>query len=116
MITPCRDENEFDQLLSDSAELPIFVFKHSTRCPVSAHAHDEFSRFAEEHPEIDCRKVLVIEQRPLSQYIAQQTGVAHQSPQALLISGGKVAWSATHFSISADGLSKAYDEASGNQA
>jgi len=110
MITPCRDENEFNQLLSDSAGHPVFLFKHSTRCPVSAHAHAEYARFAGEHPEVACREVLVVEQRPLSQQIAQQTGVAHQSPQALLFSGGKVVWNATHFSISADGLQQAYEE------
>jgi len=116
MVTPCRDENEFNQIVSDSAGHPIFLFKHSTRCPVSAHAHAEFARFAEEHPEIECREVLVVEQRPLSQHIAQQTDVAHQSPQALLFSNGKVVWNASHFSISADGLRKAYNEATGNQA
>lgn len=110
MITSCRDENEFNQLLSDSAERPIFVFKHSTRCPISARAHAEYQRFAEAHPEIECREVLVIEQRPLSQYIALQTGVTHQSPQALLFSGGKVVWNASHYSISADGLLQAYQE------
>ena len=110
MITPCRDENEFNQILSDCVECPIFLFKHSTRCPVSAHAHAEFTRFAEEHPEIACREVLVVEQRPLSQHIAQQTGIAHQSPQVLLLCGGKVVWSSTHFSISADGLHKAFEE------
>jgi len=110
MITPCRDENEFNQIVRDSTEHPVFLFKHSTRCPVSAHAHAEFARFAEEHPGIACREVLVVEQRPLSQYIAQQTGVLHQSPQALLFSGGKVAWHTSHYSISVDALQKAYEE------
>jgi len=110
MITPCRDENEFEQMVRDSAEQLVILFKHSTRCPISARAHAEFTRFAEEHPKITCREVLAIEQRPLSQHIAGQTGVAHQSPQALLFSGGSVVWRASHYDITAGALLKAYEE------
>jgi len=113
MITSCRDENDFAQMLRDSAERPVLLFKHSTRCPISARAHAEFTRFAEDHPWIDCREVLAIEQRPLSHYIAGQTGVAHQSPQALLFFGGSVVWRVSHYDITAGALLKAYEEKAG---
>jgi bacillithiol system protein YtxJ len=115
MIMPCRDENDFNQIVNDCVECPTFLFKHSTRCPVSARAHAEFTRFADENPEIACREVLVIEQRPLSQFIARQTGVAHQSPQALLFSGGSVVWRASHYDITADALLKASDLRTGSR-
>jgi bacillithiol system protein YtxJ len=40
-------------------------------------------------------RVQAIQQRPLSQQIAQRTGVAHESPQVLLFQNGQVVWQAS---------------------
>lgn len=108
MLTPIQDENEFRQVLQESAERPVFVFKHSTRCPISAAAREQFERFTEAMPEVACRLVLVVEQRPLSLEIAHETGVTHASPQALLLVQGKVVWHASHYQITAHALREAY--------
>jgi len=104
MITPSQNEEEFQQIMRDSGARPIFLFKHSTRCPISARARSEFQRFADEHPEVACREVAVIEQRPLSLAIAEQTGITHQSPQVLLFVSGKVVWHASHGQITREAL------------
>jgi bacillithiol system protein YtxJ len=41
----------------------------------------------------------LLEHRNISNAIAQDTGVEHESPQAILIENGKVLKSATHLSI-----------------
>ena len=49
--------------------------------------------------------VNVIEQRPLSNWVADAYGVRHQSPQLLRISAGTVEAQWSHFDINAANLS-----------
>jgi len=109
MILPCQSEEDFQRLLADSYSGPVFLLKHSTRCPISAAAQAQFQRFAEDHPTVACWQVLVIEQRALSNLIAAETGITHQSPQVLRFSAGKPVWHAAHNSISAAALAKALE-------
>jgi len=108
MIHPCDTVEAFQHLLDASKQAPVVLFKHSTRCPFSARAHEEFTRFAEEiGDQADCWQVLVIEQRPVSLEIAAVTGVLHQSPQALLIMDGVVRWHTSHSTITCEALHNA---------
>jgi bacillithiol system protein YtxJ len=107
MLHSCENPADFDDLLSTSASEPVFLLKHSTRCPISAGAHSRYTRFAEAHPDVPCRIVLVVEQRALSQQIAAATGVAHQSPQALLFVDGQCVWHISHGNITEHALADA---------
>jgi bacillithiol system protein YtxJ len=60
---------------------------------------------------VDHAIVRVIEERPVSLALAQQVGVTHQSPQALLIKNGKAIWNDSHYSITADALKAAVAKA-----
>lgn len=108
MIRSCTSEAEYEALLAESRQQPVFLLKHSSRCPISAAAHEQFQRYTRDHPEVECRLVLVIEHRPLSQHIASETGIAHASPQALLFSHGQVVWHASHYAITERALAEAY--------
>ena len=95
------DPQDFDAV----TELPLaLVYKHSTRCPISAMAFQEIVRLGDEHPDLPIHVVDVIAARGLSRYVADQTGVTHHSPQAILLVQGRVAWSVTHFDVRADEL------------
>lgn len=107
MIKSCQSENDFQQLLSTSCERPVLLLKHSTRCPISAGAHSRFQHFAEGHSEVDCWQVLVIEHRQLSNAIAGETGITHQSPQVILFKDGNACWHASHGSITESSLREA---------
>ena len=91
-------------------ELPVFLLKHSTRCPISGSAWRAYQRFAEEEPNAELWKVLVIENAQLSSEISRETGIRHQSPQILLFHKGDVVWNDSHYSIKEDGLRKALDD------
>ena len=108
MIQPLQDDAQFAQIRQDSARQPVFLLKHSTRCPISAAASEQFRRFAEILPDVACWQVLVIEQRPLSLAIAQETGIPHASPQALLFVDGNVVWHASHYEITTRAMQEAY--------
>jgi len=107
MIIPCQTEQDFQQLLADSETNPVLLLKHSTRCPISAGAQARYSRFAEEHPDIACWQVLVIEQRAISNLIATETGIMHQSPQVILFQHTKPVWHVAHHSINESAMTTA---------
>lgn len=71
----------------------------------------ELERFTRDAPDADCRLVLVVEQRALSQAIARRTGIPHQSPQALLFRRGEVVWHASHYSLTTTELAKSFQAA-----
>jgi len=76
------------------------VFKHSTRCPVSARAERIFAAFAEEWSGVAQMCIVdVIRDRDVSKVIADETGVLHKSPQAIVIRNGAVTAHTSHYDI-----------------
>jgi len=104
MIADLQQDRDLEDLLQKSKTDPVLIFKHSTQCPISAQAYEEFANFTEDVPNLTCAAVLVIENRALSNAIAQRFGIPHESPQALLIKDGRVVWHASHWSITSDSL------------
>jgi bacillithiol system protein YtxJ len=98
-IQPITDEQALAEMVTRSAIRPAVLFKHSTRCPISAAARREFEAFAAARPDIACGELLVIEHRPLSLQVAADTRIPHQSPQAILFRDGRAVWSASHSAI-----------------
>jgi len=82
------------------------LFKHSTRCPVSAYVIDEVMAFAEDHPEWPVYLLKVIEQRPLSNEVSEELGIRHESPQALVLHQGQVRWHGSHNEVTAEALQR----------
>ena len=75
------------------------VFKHSTTCGVSARASKEVEALTTTLP---IYWVNVREQRELSNWIADTFNVTHESPQLILMSGGKAAKVWNHFQVNRD--------------
>ena len=85
------------------------VFKHSTRCQISGAVREQvWEPFQADHPDIPCFEVLVVEHRPASKLIAERLGVTHQSPQAIVVRGGRATWNESHMRISVDQLVEAW--------
>ncbi len=106
MIMDITSEEHLSTMLADSKKRPVFVFKHSTACGVSAGAWTRFQAFAGDDDRPGYYRVLVIENRGLSQKIASETGVPHQSPQVILLVDTKPAWNASHRDITEASLEK----------
>jgi bacillithiol system protein YtxJ len=101
-FTQITDEGAVDELLARSQDAPVIVFKHSSTCPISAAAYREMSQVEE-----DIALVVVQRARGLSQKIAAQTGIRHESPQAIILRRGQVVWSASHWSITSEAVTAA---------
>ncbi|EHQ89320.1 bacillithiol system redox-active protein YtxJ [Desulfosporosinus youngiae] len=99
---------DLEEILEESHRRKIIIFKHSTACPVSARAWQEVEDFIRESTdEILVAMIKVIESRPVSNQAADNLGVKHQSPQALLISKQKVLWHASHQTVTKANIEKA---------
>jgi bacillithiol system protein YtxJ len=87
----------------------FLVFKHSTRCGISATAFEEYRRWSEANPTILTAWIDVIEERALARAVAERTGIPHQSPQAILLSHGEPRWNASHGAITEESLEAAQE-------
>lgn len=86
------------ELIEQSHEKPLIVFKHSTRCSISSMALNRFE--SQMDSELACCAYLdLLSFRSLSDEIAQLTGVIHQSPQLLIWKNGEVVYHASHSAI-----------------
>jgi bacillithiol system protein YtxJ len=77
------------------------LYKHSTRCPISANVYHEVVKFASKNPGVPVYLLKVIEQRELSIKVADTFAVEHQSPQAFVVKNGTQVWNASHYDITA---------------
>ena len=83
-----------------SGASPVLLFKHSPSCGASFRALEEVSEFAAAHPEVPVLVVDVVHQRALSDRLAANLGVRHESPQAIVVRGGKALWNESHRRLS----------------
>lgn len=95
---------QFEELFNKHEEF-LFV-KNSLTCPISQAAFEEYQEFAAKHSDYPSYHLHVQDSRPLSNYIAEQFSVKHESPQALLFKGKEVVWNASHWKITYDALKK----------
>ena len=99
----CRT-NQVDRLFEAGTHL---IFKHSTRCPISAAAEREVVRFEEQgHADVGVHLLRVIEERELSGYLESRSGIRHESPQVLLLEDGQVVWHCSHYSVLESAMSR----------
>lgn len=99
---------EFEQIVEK--EKTVFVLKHSTTCPISQAAYEQYEKFTGEHNEIPAYVVTVQGARPLSNHIAEKYQIKHESPQALLFSENNVVWNASHWKITNELLTETLNE------
>jgi len=85
------------------------ILKHSTRCPISAFAQQEFQRYADDAASrgVECAMVLVVEEKSVSGEVAKTLAVRHQSPQAILVKNRQAVWNDSHEGVNAPALVEA---------
>lgn len=93
---------QLDEVVEESKETPVIIFKHSTRCAISRMALKKF----EQEYNIDADKAKpyfldLLEHRNISNAIAEKFNVEHQSPQLILIKDGKAVFNSSHSDIDA---------------
>ena len=102
---------ELESCIAESENKSLFIFKHSTACPVSSEALKRVNKFLDDAPENcpDFYIVKVIEARPVSNEIASRLSVEHKSPQLILTKQSQGVWSSSHLHISTGAINWAID-------
>lgn len=85
-------------------EESALVFKHSTHCPISANARREMESLVSGGEPVPVYEVDVNAERELSDYVAERSGVTHESPQVILLRRGRPAWDADRFEVTAGAI------------
>ncbi len=101
---PLTFMGQLEELAALSEEKPAIIFKHSTRCSVSRFALKQFEKDFDFKDKVDTYFLDLLEYRDISNEVANRFGVYHQSPQLLLINGGKSVYDASHEDINAEKL------------
>lgn len=95
-----KHPTQLEEIIELSKSKPCLIYKHSTRCSISSMAkyrlegswdfkEDDFHTFY-----LD-----VINDRSLSQLVAQTFGIRHESPQLLAIKEGQCIHNSSHLDI-----------------
>ena len=79
---------------------PFLVFKHSIRCSISSMVKHRFER-AFDYNNVQSYFLDLIKYRSISNQLAVDFNVEHQSPQILLIKNGNCIYHASHNAIDA---------------
>ncbi|MBY6035159.1 bacillithiol system redox-active protein YtxJ [Fictibacillus nanhaiensis] len=102
--------NEQDWNLVKEQKTHIVLMKNSTTCPVSHEAFKQYQKFASENDKETFYYLNVQDSRPLSNLIAEESGVKHESPQVLIFQGNTVVWHDSHWNITNKKLTEANEK------
>jgi bacillithiol system protein YtxJ len=107
--TELRTESQLEQIQQESKTKSILIFKHSRRCSISKVALDRLERQwnVAETSHIKPYFLDLLTFRQISESIAMQFEVEHESPQVLIISNGESIYDRSHFEINYDGILEA---------
>lgn len=94
------DEAQLAEIMAASFEKPQLVFKHSTRCGISLHAQARLEEAIESLGEhFGLHYLDLLNFRSVSNQIAAEWKVVHQSPQVILLKEGNVLFNTSHQGI-----------------
>src|SRR5215211_3804940 len=95
------DHATLENLITDSNQKPVIVFKHSNACSISSRAYREMEK-------LEGVNILEVQSaRDVSRELANRTGIRHETPQVIVLRDGKAVWNASHFDVRAADVAKA---------
>jgi bacillithiol system protein YtxJ len=103
---PLQDEKQLEEIVTNSNTIPQVIFKHSTRCAVSSMAKNRLDR-KEAPAGINFYLLDLIRHRNISNKVASDFGVSHESPQVLVINNGQCIYNESHSGIIFDEIEAA---------
>jgi len=102
-VKKLRSPREWEKLRKDlENKKELIIFKYSPLCPASRYVEYEFKDWCKKVDEnnISIVKINVITSRNLSNLIADELNIEHESPQLIwLDKQSNVKWAGSHYSI-----------------
>lgn len=96
-----ESELQLQAAIDESFERPVVLFKHSVTCGISASAKYRLEQdwdFTTE--DLSFYYLDLLSFRSISNKIAEDLGVTHQSPQVILVKNGQAVYDTSHHMIS----------------
>lgn len=104
---------DLEYITEKSSQQPVLIYKHSTRCSVSSLVCSRLEHAWEADPmDIQGYFLDLISHREVSNAVEDQFQVRHQSPQILIIDGGKCFFHCSHLRISHRAIKEALSQTS----
>ena len=94
-------EEDLNKAIEESTTKKVAIFKHSTSCFISKTVLKNFEKEVENtDKEVSYYFLDLLAHRNISNKIAEQLEVTHQSPQLIVLENGKATKNASHSDIS----------------
>ncbi len=102
--TEINSLDQLHQIISESEQHPVLIYKHSTRCGTSRMVLDRLERNWNGMTEIKPYFLDLISHREISNAIADTFGIEHESPQVLLIANGRAVYDDSHYAVNVQSI------------
>lgn len=89
---------QLEEIRQKSFNQPVVIFKHSTRCSISTVAKSRLEK-AGIPAEVEFYYLDLLKFRSISNQVAEEFKVYHESPQVLLIKNGDCIYDESHMGI-----------------
>ena len=100
--------DQINQLIEESTIQPVVIFKHSVSCGISANAKHRLEKgFSKIRDKTSFYYLDLLANRNVSNAVAKQLNVTHQSPQIIVIDNKEVVHTSSHFAISVSRIREA---------
>lgn len=94
---------QLDDIVAESVQTPVIIFKHSTRCGISRMALKGFEgNYSIGEEQAKPYYLDLLNHRDISNEIANRFGIMHQSPQVIVIKNGVAVYNESHGDIDAN--------------
>jgi bacillithiol system protein YtxJ len=107
---------EWNELRPKISSLPygLIIFKFSPTCPISRSVERGFDAWYAQLPEksvVLCIRIDVVNSRALSQQIAKELNIPHESPQVIWIAADEtIHWHDSHWAITSEALNTQFQK------
>lgn len=95
-----------DHIIQKSFDLTQVIFKHSISCGISWGAKHRLESQWDIQDELEFHYLDLLNYRPISNAIADQLGIVHQSPQLIVVKDGQAIDKVSHHEIQIDWLNQ----------
>ena len=106
---PVNTAGGLDEALARHEDGPTTLFLFDPGCFVNTAAYEELRGLPGQIILIDVRAA-----PEMARVVAEHTGVKHESPQVIVFHQGQAVWSASHFAITGEKVTRAVQRAAGN--
>lgn len=97
--------DDVNRIVAASEHKVQLIFKHSTSCSISGFVKNRvYKQLQSRDWEFDFHYLDLLQYRPVSNFIAENLAVKHESPQLIALDKGKVIYHTSHLDISLESV------------